>query len=102
MSENDALQNLVTKVERELRFWQVGRTFSLLCVILAFTVAANDNPGMPQVLQARESQLVDEIGTVRATLKTLGASNTQLRLYGGFGKSEVAIGANEQRAIVEL
>ena len=102
MSSNDALLDRVAKVERELRFWRIGGTLSALCVALTVTVAANGIPEAPSVIQAREFQLLGDDGAVRASLKTLGNSNTQLRLYDGSGKSEISIIANDQRAIMQL
>ncbi|MEM6473471.1 MAG: hypothetical protein AAF802_28185 [Planctomycetota bacterium] len=102
MSSNDALLNRITKVERELRFWRIGGTIVGLCVALTVTVAANGKPETPLLIQAREFQLLGNDGDVRASLKTLGNSNTQFRLYDGSGKSEVAIIANDQRALVDL
>ncbi len=102
MSTNDALLNRIAKVERELRFWRIGGTLAAVCIGLSMTVAAKSKPETPSVIQAREFQLLGDDGAVRASLKTLGNSNTQLRLYDGSGKSEVAIIANEQRAIMQL
>lgn len=102
MSTNDALLNRIAKVESELRIWRIGGTLAALCIALTVTVAANGNPETPSVIQAREFQLLGDDGAVRASLKTLGSSNTQLRLYDGSGKSEVSIVANDQRAIMQL
>jgi len=102
MSTNDALLNRIAKVESELRIWRVCGTLAALCIALTLTVAANGNPETPSVIQAREFQLLGDDGAVRASLKTLGNSNTQLRLFDGSGKSEVSIIANDQRAIMQL
>lgn len=102
MSTTDAPLNRIAKVERELRIWRIGGTLAALCIALTVTVAANGNPQTPSVIQAREFQLLGDDGTVRASLKTLGNNNTQLRLYNGSGKSEVSIVANGERAIMQL
>lgn len=102
MSTNDALLHRIAKVEGELRIWRIGGTAAALCIALTVTVAANRNPETPSVIKAREFQLVGDDDAVRASLKTLGNSNTQLRLSDGSGKSEVSIIANEQRAIMQL
>lgn len=95
-------QNRMAKVERELRIWRIVGTIAALCIALTVTVAANGTPETRSVIQAREFQLMGDDGAVRASLKTLGNSNTQLRLYDGSGKSEVSIVANDQRAIMQL
>ena len=102
MSADEVLLSRVNKIDRELRFWRVSGTFAVLSTVLAVTVAATSREDVPKVIQAREFQLVGEDGEIRAELRTKGINNTQLRLYDGFGKSEVSIAANDQRAIVSL
>jgi len=101
MSEQNALLNRVAKIEREVRIWRVIASLSIGCLAIAVTLGANANPDIPRVLQAREFQLLDDSGAVRATLKTLG-NGTQLRMHDGTKKSEVAIVANDSNAIVHL
>jgi hypothetical protein len=102
MDTKGTLLSRINGIERELRIWRVAGTIAILSTVLLITAAASSKLEVPDVIQAREFQLVGEDGEVRAELKTLGNNNTQLRLYDGSGKSEVSIAANEQRAIVNL
>lgn len=101
MTTQNALLKRMSKMERELRVWRVIGMTTMGCVALAISLGANQNPETPRVLKAKEFQLVDDDGNVRATLKSLG-NGTQLRLQDGTGKSEIAIVANDSNAIVHL
>ncbi|TWU27938.1 hypothetical protein [Novipirellula artificiosorum] len=101
MSEQNFLLNRLAKIEREVRIWRIFALLSMGCIAVAVTMGASSKPEIPQVLRAKEFQLVDDSGTIRATLKTLGNS-TQLRMHDGSKKSEVAIIANDSNAIVDL
>lgn len=101
MTDRTQLLDRVTKIEREVRIWRVLGAAALACFALAMTLGANQNPEVPRILKAHEFQLVDDDGNVRATLKSLG-NGTQLRMYDGTKKSEIAIVANNTNAIVHL
>ena len=101
MSEQNAILDRVLKVEREVRAWRIFGMLTFGCIATFVTLGANANPETPRVLKAKEFQLVDDKGTVRATLKTLG-NGSQLRMHDGSRKSEVAIVANDSNATVLL
>ncbi len=85
MIAQDVLLSRVNRIESELRFWRIAGTCAILSMFLVITAAATSKREVPDVIQAREFQLVGEDGKIRAELKTLGNDNTQLRLYDGVG-----------------
>jgi len=101
MANEITLASRLTKIEREVRFWRILGMVTLGCIVIAVTLGANANPQTPSVLKAKEFQLVDDDGAVRATLKTIG-NESQLTMNDGSRASEVTIATIDTTASIKL
>jgi hypothetical protein len=101
MSDQNSIVTRLARVEKEMRLWRIAAMLFGGCLLVTVSLGAGTNPEVARVIQAKEFQLVDDSGVIRATLKTLG-NGTQLRMSDGTKKSEIAVVANDTNAIVHL
>ncbi|WP_436716615.1 hypothetical protein U8335_04215 [Roseiconus lacunae] len=100
MSSQQYLERRLSDLEREARVWRRIGLGALVSVVLFSAVAATHTAETPEVVRAKEFQLVGNDGKIRGAFRILGTDNVQLRMYGA--GSEVALVANDQRAILHL
>ena len=91
-NRNDMLTRLST-LERELRWWRRLGVATLAVAILTTCVAANGEPEVPELIKAKEFQLIGDEGQVVATLETAGPM-TRLRISHKTGAPGLVLGVN--------
>lgn len=83
----------LSKLEGELQWWRRLGIVTLAVAILTTCVAANGEPEVPELIKAREFQLIDGDGQVVATLETAGPM-TRFRISHKTGEPGLVLGVS--------
>ncbi len=84
------LENRLEKLERRLRFYQIGITAIILTGVLLVVTAFNKKNPVPDLVQAKEFQVVDDNGKVYASMKQHDGY-CDFKIYNGQGSQIIRL-----------